>query len=416
MSFLSSTFCTHTAALPCTTCRSLAASSPANPKPLPPVLLPATPPAAVDKVPQPRELFHALHQAFLCAADPATQDPLLLAARRAAAATAAATTTSAAATSDAPAASDSTAAADEAAAAADQELCARAMAAVYHAHAGAIGPVEGIAHLLLVLDLTPRRPLRHALLELVQALLAPRSVPASNPHNTSSSSSSSSDSSSGGVGASSPGARAVRANSYAFMEAGGLELLVDLVAYAHTGGSVVEGGGAAAGEAGGRRGPGEAAGLAAGGPGSRAGLMLTSVGHDEMPKEWYCYPHGVVELAVGGGKLQEGGKADAADSLADLLGDLQPSGEGIGGDQHVTEQQKQQEKQQQEALLGRKVDETGRAGPYTRDEVRQMVSRGSVGQRTLVWAAGMGRPEPLCAVRELRWMLARGAFLVVGQS
>lgn len=52
--------------------------------------------------------------------------------------------------------------------------------------AGVVGPCAGIEHLLAVADLTPRRPVRHHLLLLLQALLAPRcmsdpGVPANSP-------------------------------------------------------------------------------------------------------------------------------------------------------------------------------------------------------------------------------------------
>lgn len=41
---------------------------------------------------------------------------------------------------------------------------------------GAIGPFEGMGHLLALVDHTPRRPLRHCLLVLLQALLRPRAA------------------------------------------------------------------------------------------------------------------------------------------------------------------------------------------------------------------------------------------------
>jgi hypothetical protein len=44
--------------------------------------------------------------------------------------------------------------------------------------AGVIGPVQGLPHLLALLDASPRRPVRHHLLLLVAALLQPRAVQA----------------------------------------------------------------------------------------------------------------------------------------------------------------------------------------------------------------------------------------------
>jgi DnaJ family protein C protein 13 len=79
--------------------------------------------SVVERLPAPREFFAAAHHRLLCLGD-ASLAP--------------------------------------AGAGADRELCARAMAAAYHAHAGAIGPVEGIAHLAALLDATPSRPLRWA--------------------------------------------------------------------------------------------------------------------------------------------------------------------------------------------------------------------------------------------------------------
>lgn len=55
--------------------------------------------------------------------------------------------------------------------AADRELCVRALAATYIAHAGAVGPFEGVAPALRLLDATPSAPLRQYLLKLIEALV-----------------------------------------------------------------------------------------------------------------------------------------------------------------------------------------------------------------------------------------------------
>ncbi|GIL47629.1 hypothetical protein Vafri_4396, partial [Volvox africanus] len=357
--------------------------------------------AAVEKVPQPRELFNSLHHAFLCAADPVTQGFQNAAAATAAAAVSAATSTAiGGAVTDASTAVAAAAAVADAAVTADQELSARAMAAVYHAHAGTIGPTDGLRHLIHVLDYTFCRRLRHALLELVVALLSPRCLTAA------------SGTAAGGAGAvTSPAARAARVNSYAFMEAGGLELLTDMVAYAHTGGAAVEGGGGAAASSG-------AGGTAAGGAwgvnastaaqrqqqvGAQSGLMLTSVGHEDLPKEWYFYPRGVMLPATAAPTVSPSPGAAATD---DLLGAELPTAAAASAS--VMGASGSGSESGSDTLLGRKLDETGRAGPYTRDEVRQLASRGSVDMATLCWATGMQRPEPLGSIRELRWMLARG--------
>ena len=57
--------------------------------------------------------------------------------------------------------------------AADRELCVRALAATYAVHAAAIGPFEGVGATLRLLDATPSAPLRHHLLRLLEAVVAP---------------------------------------------------------------------------------------------------------------------------------------------------------------------------------------------------------------------------------------------------
>lgn len=57
-----------------------------------------------------------------------------------------------------------------------QQLCVKAMAAAYSAHAGTIGPFEGIPHLLQLMDTTQQRSLRHGLLLLLHALVAPKAA------------------------------------------------------------------------------------------------------------------------------------------------------------------------------------------------------------------------------------------------
>lgn len=58
-----------------------------------------------------------------------------------------------------------------AAAAENRDLLVRAMTAVYAAHAGAIGPFDGISYVLALLDGTPSRSLRQRLLQFVSALV-----------------------------------------------------------------------------------------------------------------------------------------------------------------------------------------------------------------------------------------------------
>ena len=105
----------------------------------------------------------------------------------------------------------------------ERELCVRAMAATYAAHAAAIGPFEeGMPHVIELLDATASRPLRHHLLGLIQALVSPRGAsPSSAPGRD-------------GAGGASPEAlRAAQANAAALVAAGGAEILVGVVAAAH---------------------------------------------------------------------------------------------------------------------------------------------------------------------------------------
>jgi DnaJ family protein C protein 13 len=195
-----------------------------------------------------------------------------------------------------------------------QQLCVKAMAAAYHAHAGLIGPFEGIPHLLQLLDSTQQRSLRHGLLLLVQALVAPTSagdlsalnaVPAaasksSLPNvsagsgSTPSLSVSTAKAAPGGTPAAaaaavsgsstntaSPGrlklsqlpsaqvaaVKAAKANGYLLLDHGGLQLLVDFVAGAH--------------ECTERRMAAAAAGTA-GAAAAGAGHLITSISHAEV--------------------------------------------------------------------------------------------------------------------------------------
>ena len=67
--------------------------------------------------------------------------------------------------------------------------------------------MDGISHLAALLDRTPIRRLRGRLLQLMEALLAPEAAPAGDA-----------------------AARAARENGVAFMAAGGVQLMADMVA------------------------------------------------------------------------------------------------------------------------------------------------------------------------------------------
>jgi DnaJ family protein C protein 13 len=108
--------------------------------------------SVVERLPAPREFFAAAHHRLLCLGDAS----LLLSP----AAAAAAASSSGSGGSGASFFSDSSSNGRQVDAEADRELCVRAMAAAYHVHAGAIGPVEGITHLAALFNATPSRALR----------------------------------------------------------------------------------------------------------------------------------------------------------------------------------------------------------------------------------------------------------------
>ena len=109
----------------------------------------------VERLPAPREFFAAAHHRLLCLGDASL---LLSPAAAAAAASSSSGGGSSFFTGSGGGAGSSSG--RQVDAEADRELCVRAMAAAYHVHAGAIGPVEGIAHLAALFDATPSRALR----------------------------------------------------------------------------------------------------------------------------------------------------------------------------------------------------------------------------------------------------------------
>jgi DnaJ family protein C protein 13 len=214
--------------------------------------------AAVDKLASPKEFFTACYHTLLCC----------------------------------PESSDSSSSSSSSSGKITQQLCVKVMAAAYSAHAGTIGPFEGIPHLLQLLDNTQQRSLRHALLLFLQALIAPKAAgelatppPSSSTapalpnvsgpvaaaaavsqSNSVSSSSKLTPSQQKTNAAQAAAVRAAKANGYLLVDHGGLQLLVDFVAGAH---ECTERRMAAAAAAG--------AGGAAG-----AGHLITSISHAEV--------------------------------------------------------------------------------------------------------------------------------------
>ncbi|KAK9807966.1 hypothetical protein WJX73_008492 [Symbiochloris irregularis] len=123
----------------------------------------------------------------------------------------------------------------------DQGAVQKLPAPLYHHHAATVGPFNGMAHSVALLDCTANGALQDVLLGLVHALLVPSSA------------------------ATSPGAqRSAAANGAAFVRAGGVQLAVDMVAGAHAAQERVQA------------------------PLQTNLIAYTS--HQQTVKEWYFYP------------------------------------------------------------------------------------------------------------------------------
>lgn len=172
--------------------------------------------SVVERLPAPKEFFAAAHHRLLCLGDASLLGSPIAGLGGAAAA-------ASGSSYGGPAPSGIAGGAEG-----DRELCVRAMAAAYNVHAGVIGPVEGIPHLVSLLDATPSRPLRQHLLLLLEALVSPSCLAASAGTATSA------DGTAAALAPPPPAgqeaaARAAHANGVALLEAGGVQLMVDLV-------------------------------------------------------------------------------------------------------------------------------------------------------------------------------------------
>lgn len=114
----------------------------------------------------------------------------------------------------------------------------------------------------------------------------------------------------------------------------------------------------------------------------------------QAPKEWYFYPKGY-------NPEQQTGST-AASATAEQLANSS-NGEQYDGDHNFYQVG-------DEKVPG--VDESGRAGPISKEALKQLHSKGVTTHDTWVWAAGMPEPQQLRDVRELRWMLATGLGLL----
>ncbi|KAL0042756.1 hypothetical protein WJX79_009797 [Trebouxia sp. C0005] len=197
---------------------------------------------AVEKVAGPKDLFQSLYHHFLCLADRGLQ-----------LSSAAKPTLTGGSSTPGP----SVAAGVQGDVDGERVLCIRAMAAVYLKHAGVIGVFDGVGHVTALLDYSMDRAVRCCLLRLLESLLAPEAS-----------------------GQDEKAGRVAAANGRAFVEAGGVQLAVDLVAGAH--------------EAQER---------------TQAPLQTNLIAyssHAEAPKEWFYYPKDAQPPATPTEEGQEG--------------------------------------------------------------------------------------------------------------
>lgn len=123
--------------------------------------------------------------------------------------------------------------------------------------------------------------------------------------------------------------------------------------------------------------------------------VLHPLGRTQAPKEWYFYPNGYdPERSAKAAAAAAAAPADASAPAATPTAAPAAAGYTVGD----------------EVVPG--PDESGRAGPMSKDALRQLHSKGVVCSSTWVWAGGMPAPQQLSRVRELRWMLSSGLGLL----
>lgn len=110
----------------------------------------------------------------------------------------------------------------------------------------------------------------------------------------------------------------------------------------------------------------------------------------QAPKEWYFYPNGYHPE-----HSSKASTAAGADAVAAAAVPAAPSSSYTVSDETVPG-----------------PDETGRAGPMSKDALRQLHTKGVITSSSWVWAGGMPAPQQLGRVRELRWMLSSGLGLL----
>lgn len=95
--------------------------------------------------------------------------------------------------------------------------------------------------------------------------------------------------------------------------------------------------------------------------------LIENIEHENKSFEWYYYPHG----------------------------------------RKTTESESTQDKKKDEFTDTTKLNVDGRKGPVSKKEIKRMFNLGKVDMKTEFWAAGMAKPKPLYAIRELRWLVSK---------
>lgn len=98
--------------------------------------------------------------------------------------------------------------------------------------------------------------------------------------------------------------------------------------------------------------------------------LIENIEHENKQFEWYYYP--------------EGHKATTSESS-----------------------EKKSNPKKDEFSETTKINVDGRKGPVSKNEIKRMFGIGKIDMKTEFWAAGMPKPRPLYAIRELRWFVSK---------
>ena len=132
----------------------------------------------------------------------------------------------------------------------------------------------------------------------------------------------------------------------------------------------------------------------------------------QAPKEWYFYPKGYnpEPQSAHSSAITTSTLGQSAAGAPSKSSDGSTAANPADGHNHNVHSQLQHYQVGDERVPG--PDETGRAGPLSKEALKQLCLKSIVTHDTWVWAAGMPEPQRLREVRELRWMLASGLGLL----